>query len=105
MRPIEHPCEPRILRNDEATVHASQEVAGLYVVMLRLHGPMGPWDYVVAVYYPDGTRAGCGSWQGPRIERANEVYEDFVRSLVRDDKVPTNAERLAKWQAKQQAAS
>ncbi len=105
MRPVEHPFEPRGLRNDEATIHASQEVDELYVVMMRLHGPRGPWDYVVAVYFPDGTRAGCGSWQGPRLERAQEVYEDFVRALVRDDKVPTNEERVARWRDSQRAAS
>lgn len=105
MRPTEHPCEQRGLRNDEAAVLDSREVDGLWVVLMQLHGPRGPWDYVVAVYFPDGSRAGGSAWQTPDRGRAQEVFDGYLEGLVRDDKIPSNAERMERWRSRQRAAS
>jgi hypothetical protein len=56
------------------------------------------------VYYPDGSRAGGGAWQTPDPARAREVFDGYVSGLVRDDSLPTNAERMERWRSRQEAA-
>jgi hypothetical protein len=96
VRPIEHPFEPRALRNDEAIVHNWQHVRGLYVVLMQLVGPRGPWDYVVKTYFADGTRVPGGSWQGPGRERADAVLEGVVDSWRDDSRIPNAAAMLSR---------
>lgn len=78
MKLWDHPTEQRPLRAGEVTELGVHPVGDLRVVLLHLIGPNGPWDYCVATYYADGTRAPGASWTGPRLERAHEVAEGYV---------------------------
>lgn len=104
MKPLEHPCEQRPIRHGEVIVWNAVPVRGLYVCMMQLVGPRGPWDYAVATYFEDGTRV-LSSWQGPTRERAEEMLEGFVESWRDDDRTPNAAEVFERWHAKQRQAS
>jgi hypothetical protein len=78
VRLLDHPGEARPLLDGELTVLSVTPVGDLRVVLMHLIGPHGPWDYAVATYNMDGTRGPGSMWQGPKIERANEVAEGYV---------------------------
>lgn len=78
MKLLVHPREDRPLRDGELSVLSVSPVGDLRVVLAHLIGPHGPWDYCVATYRVDGTRAPGASWTGPHIERAHEVAEGYV---------------------------
>lgn len=105
MTPIDHPCEQRPLRHGEVTVHHVQKVRGLYVALLQLHGPRGPWDYAIATYYPDGTRTGGSAHTTPSRARAEEIHEERVASWLRDDTTPTAADLLEQWSERQRRSA
>jgi hypothetical protein len=74
----EHHCESRAFREGEFTQIDFAYIADdTYVVLGRLIGPNGPWDYFVQVYDGEGMRRGGGSWQGPSYERAVEMFEGY----------------------------
>lgn len=104
MKPLDHPCEQRPLRHGESITWGAWPVAGLYVALLQLVGPRGPWDYVIATYYEDGTRVPGGAYQTPSRESAEEAVEQFIRTWRAGEKTPTAAEMLARYEQKRRAS-
>jgi hypothetical protein len=105
VRPLEHFFESRGFRPGEMTVLSTTPVLGMYVVLMRLIGPNGPWDYAVQTYFADGSRVPGGCWQGPSLESAQQVVEDVVTGWRNKGRIPSAAELVDAWRAKHREAS